>query len=306
MGFGSAFATVCYMKMTADFFTPKQFGLIGGLLTLGVMLGAVLGEAPLAELIHHTDWRTGIRIIAIIGLALSLIYLTFPKPTQSIPTRQRIQKKHLLQLMTSKKNLYLLGYSGLAFAPLAVFGGLWGTPFLKAAYHLNTFHASSLITLTYIGFGLGGPFYGWLADRDQRPFRYMRQGVILSLTCLLLTLYCPSHTTWLLCLWLFGLGLGTGGFMLGFTVAKTGNPLFLAASVVALINTGDAFFGAITEPLVGYFLDATKKILPNHSPMLNASNFHLALAILPIYLILAYGCLSCAENISSTSLAEKA
>ena len=94
--------------------------------------------------------------------------------------------------------------------------------------------------------------------------------------------------------------------MLGFTVAKTGNPLFLAASVVALINTGDAFFGAITEPLVGYFLDATKKILPNHSPMLNVSNFHVALAILPIYLILAYGCLSCAENISSTSLAEKA
>lgn len=56
MGAGAAFATVGYMKVAAVYFPPQRFALVSGLLTLGVMLGAVFGEAPLAHLIHATNW----------------------------------------------------------------------------------------------------------------------------------------------------------------------------------------------------------------------------------------------------------
>ena len=158
-----------------------------------------------------------------------------------------INRQAVISVLKNRRNWLLAGYSGLAFSPLAVFGGLWGNPFLQATYHLNTIEAAQYITLAFVGLGIGSPLLGWIADRLNRRMDIMITATFLSFITLTLLLAPYSLNRTLLSILLLLFGLGTGGFMLGFTVAKTLNPIMVAATVVAMINTGDALFGAITE-----------------------------------------------------------
>ena len=62
----------------------------------------------------------------------------------------------------------------------------------------------------------------------------------------------------------------------------------LAATIVALINTGDAIFGAFSEPLTGKILDMNwHGDIVNGVHHFSLHNYHVSLSILPVYLILA-------------------
>jgi hypothetical protein len=93
---------------------------------------------------------------------------------------------------------------------------------------------------------------------------------------------------------LFLFGFGTGAFMLGFALGKALNAVALAASVIALINTGDAILGAVSEPLAGKVLDVFwegKQVHGVH--YFSVHDYHLALLMLPAYLLVAVGFLGC-------------
>ena len=76
-------------------------------------------------------------------------------------------------------------------------------------------------------------------------------GLLLSLVSLLVVMFDPSHNSLLASVALFLFGMGTGAFMLGFALGKIWFGAALTASMVAIVNTGDALFGAVSEPLVG-------------------------------------------------------
>ena len=287
MGVGAAFATVSYLKMTASYFKAENFAFIGGLLTVGVMLGALFGQAPMAYLSKNFGWQHSIYAVAAIGFAIATGYLFYPKPQQIIPIEQRPKLlTSLLTILKQKNNWYLLCYSGLAFAPLAVFGGLWGTPFLTTAEHISTVHAGALISLVYVGFGIGGPVFGYLAKKIN-IYNCMYLGLIISIITVCYFIYMPQHYATLDIILLVLFGFATGAFMLGFAVGKNINPPLLAATVVAVINTGDAFLGAVTEPFIGKLLDINS--IPNFSgpSVFNLHDYHIALLILPAYIIIA-------------------
>ena len=76
--------------------------------------------------------------------------------------------------------------------------------------------------------------------------------------------------------------------MLGFVAGKEINSLALAATVVAVINTSDALWGAISEPLIGKFLDlGWDGLMDNGARIFSVHDYHHALSILPLYLLAA-------------------
>src|SRR6185437_6932828 len=74
MGFGAAFATVCYLKTTAVWFKPNQFAFISGLLATAAMLGAVFGEAPLSFVVQSYGWRNCLMGCGIAGILLAVLF----------------------------------------------------------------------------------------------------------------------------------------------------------------------------------------------------------------------------------------
>lgn len=301
MGLGIAFATVTYLKMTAVWFRADQVAFIGGLLATAVMLGAVFGQAPLAALLDHTSWRFVLGVCSVIGFVISALFLIFIRntPQNNLHIQDTLQQKkptlhqgfslsEVKKVLKNRQNWLITAYSGLAFAPLSVLGGLWGNPFLQEAYHLSRTHAASLVSLMFIGLGLGSPLFGLLSDRLGKRVIMMKWGVILSLLSMLMVLYLSNLPLWLLGTLLFLLGFGVGAFMLGFTVGTQINALPLAATVVALINTGDSIFESFTEPLLGKLLDlGWDGRIVDGVHYFSLPNYQLAFIPLPLYFLFA-------------------
>ncbi len=290
MGIGVAFATVAYMKIAATWFAPKQYALVGGLLATAAMAGAVFGEAPLAWFVNTFGWRNSLAICGIAGLILAFLFVLFvqDKSTTVTTSQHKIALKDILQVLKNKQNWLLTFYSGLAFSPIAIFGGLWGNPFLQQAYHLTKTEAASLLSLIFIGLGLGSPLIGALSDRLGKRRDVMFYSTLTAFFSVMLVIYWESMPTWLVSVLLFTFGFSLGAFMLSFTIGKELNPVFLTATVIAMINTSDAVLDAVTEPAIGKLLDFTwsGKIV-NGVHYFSLHDYKLALSVLPVYLAVA-------------------
>lgn len=294
MGIGVAFATVSYMKMAAVWFRPNQFAFVSGLLATAAMLGAIFGEAPLSLLMTHVGWRHTLRFCAYLGFGLAILYFLIVRDKntkQSLHPAETplITLESLLSVIHNKQNWIIMLYGGLAFVPLAVFGGLWGNPFFEETYHLTRTTAAALISFVFFGLAAGGPMMGIISDYLGNRRSVMIFGSTVSLITITLVIYVNSMPLWIATTLLFIFGFSTGSFMLGFAVAKENNSLELAATVIALINTGEALLGGFTEPLIGKLLDLGHHAsFDTQKPVLfGLSDYHQAFLIIPLYLFFA-------------------
>ncbi len=292
-GIGVAFATVSYMKMTAQWFKPNQFAFVGGLLATAAMIGAIFGEAPLSMLVDELGWRPSFFLCASLGLILAIAFAVLVRERHVDSAAPAVVKHHftkedVFEVLKSKQNWLLTFFSGLAFTPIAVFGGLWGVPFLSIAYHLTTTKAATLVSCVFIGLAIGSPLLGLLSDRLGKRLPVMKWGTLIAFIALLPVLYWVTLPLWLICILLFVFGFGTSVFMLGFAIGKESNKYVLAATVIAMINTGDGIFGSITEPGIGKLLDMRwSGTIINGVHHFGLNNYQHALTLLPIYLFVA-------------------
>ncbi len=296
IGVGVAFATVSYMKMVAIWFKPHQFAFVGGLLATAAMLGAVFGEAPLSLLVDAIGWQHSLMLCALLGVIIAVIYFLLvrdhrPEQTNDAQTivKHGFTLKDVLEVLKTKQNWLLTFYSGLAFTPVAVFGGLWGVPFLEVAYHLQTTDAATLVSCVFIGLAVGGPVLGLLSDRLADRLVIMKFSALFAFITLLPVIYNHGLPLCLISILLFLFCFTTGAFMLGFALGRESNKLVLAATIIAMINTGDGIFGSFTEPLIGKFLDlGWDGTVVNGVHHFALDNYHRALMLLPLYLLVAF------------------
>lgn len=291
IGVSASFAAVTCFKLASIWFEPKRFALVAGLsMTIG-MLGAVGGQGPLSLLIEKYQWRGALENIAFLGILLSLlIWIFIPHHKKSQPTvKIKGMKIHLQfnNILKNKQTWLLSFYSGLAFAPVSVFGGLWGVSFITKAYALTTLEAAKLLEWIFIGFAVGCPLSGWLSDFLQHRKKLMFLGTTFALLTLCFILYYPLSLCYLR-LNLFLFGLGASCFFLCFSMIRELNSLSLTATVLGFMNTFDSICEAITEPLIGKFLDLNWDGTYIHGARdFSLEDYHLGLFALLIYLVMA-------------------
>lgn len=291
IGVGVSFATITYMKLAATWFPPKRYALLVGLLVSAAMLGAICGQMPFAWLVQSVGWRQALTDIAIAGLVLTMVFMLVVRDAPQEASTLHIKDQHLpfseiMQVFKNKQNWLLFLYSGLSFSPIVIFGGLWGNPFLQGAYQIDALHASSFISLIFIGLGVGGPAFALLSTRFKQQRGLMIYTTLASALSMSLVLYCHPLPSWLLSALLFNFGFCLGAFSMVFVIGKNINPLKLAGTAMAMINASEALLDAITEPLIGKWLDVlgSPTVIDGirHFPV---HSYHWALAILPIYQI---------------------
>ena len=110
----------------------------------------------------------------------------------------------------------------------------------------------------------------------------------VALLSIIIIIYVNNLPLYLLGGFLFLFGFSTGAFMLGFALGRELNKLTVAATIIALINTGDVIFSAITEPLIGKLLDSNwngQLIAGIH--YFSMMDYRRALAVLPFYVLLS-------------------
>ena len=293
-GAGAAFAAVNSLKLISNWFSPQKFALMTGLMMSVAMLGAVGGQAPLSAFIDSLDWRTALKFISFAGIALSTIFCLLEKnhPSNLIqknsdhPTLSLFGRLKLI--LQNPQSWWLSAYSGFAFAPVMVFGGLWGVSFISTAFSLPQNLAAQSVSSIFIGFAIGAPVFGFLSDLIGSRRFVMFWGTLVSLFALSCVIYISNLTPGMVTSLLFLFGFSISSFLVCFAMICEVTTPVLAATAVGFMNAFDALFGAFSDPFTGKLLDLCwDGAILDGARIFSISAYKIAFATLPICLIVS-------------------
>lgn len=294
IGASASFAAVSCFKLASIWFPPRRFAFIAGLSMTAAMFGAVGGQGPLSWIIRLYGWRHALELIAAVGFIVSLLIWVIIRDKKAVPLANNESIEHendvrnKCTIIVRDRQTWLLSlYSGLAFAPLSVFGGLWGVSFVETAYNLDIATSANFVSLIFIGFAVGCPLSGWISDHIGQRKPIMMLGTISSLTSLSLIIYLPLPKIFLI-MNLFAFGVGASCFFLCFSMIRERHPAFITATVLGFMNTFDSICEAVTEPLIGRLLDIHwNGALLNGARVFNLQTYHTSFLTLCAYLVIA-------------------
>lgn len=295
MGVGAAFGVVNCLKLTANWFPPRRFAFMTGLMMSIAMLGAVGGQAPLAAFIQAVSWQEAIEVIAFVGFGLAILFFIIVrdkapdhKTDKALSTTKLSLIASLKEILSHRDSWWISIYSGFAFASVMIFGGLWGVSFIKEAYVLDTNFAAQAVSLIFIGFAIGAPVFGWYSDWIGRRKIVIFWGTFLALISISLVIYCPTSSFYYLGLLLFLFGFFISSFLLCFTMIRETNKASLAATAVGFMNAFQALFGAGADLLTGKILDMTwGGTMVEGARIFAASSYQTAFLVIPITLVIS-------------------
>ncbi|NGX47909.1 MAG: putative sulfoacetate transporter SauU [Chlamydiae bacterium] len=292
-GLGGAFAALNCLKLTANWFPANRFALMAGLMMSLGMLGAVGGQAPLSAFINTLGWRPALFAIGIAGIVLAFLFWLIVRDRSKYHINVNLTPKDTnlwascMAVFKSKQSWILSVYSGLAFAPITVFGGLWGVPFISEAFELSKIHAANIVSLLFIGFAVGAPIWGWFSDFIGTRKKVMYVGTFFAVIAFCLVLYLPL-SVWLLSITMFLFGFFISTFLLCFTMIREINAPMVAATAIGFMNAFDALLGALSDPLTGKFLDlGWRGKMLDGARVFSVETYRWALTTVPIYLVVA-------------------
>ncbi len=309
IGVGISFATVSYIKAVSVWFSPQRFAFVSSFLATAAMLGAIIGQAPLSYLITHTgSWQKALAISAFVGLIGALLYFLIvrdqnPRQKEISSTDSSLEWASIKTVLLNRNNWLLTLYSGLSFTAIDAFAGLWGNNYFREQYGVTTEHAAGMISMIFLGMAIGSPVIGKLSEYFNTKRLMLIFHIIATISLFVVLTINTSPVTASICLFIFGFALGI--YMLSFSIGRRINPIVVTATVAALINTGEPIFGAIFDPLIGYFLELTwqgnyingaGKIVQYAQGMVPAnavkhfavSSYHMAFSILTLSMIISF------------------
>jgi MFS family permease len=294
MGTGAAFAALNCLKLISSWFPSSKFALMAGLMmTLG-MMGAVGGQAPLSSFIESLGWRQALTVISFAGFSLAALFFLFVRDGKTfyscapLNPRSTTLGEILKAVFKNRQGWWLSIYSGLAFAPVSVFGGLWGVPFLSQYYNISHTNAAKYVSLIFIGFAIGAPLFGWFSDLIGKRKNVMVMGTSIAFALSVILLASPPMPEIILAVVMLSLGFFISSFLLCFSMIREINPPIFAATAVGFMNSFDALIGALSDPLTGMILDkGWKGAMENGARIFPIEAYKIALTLLPLFLLLS-------------------
>ncbi|MGC1480711.1 MAG: MFS transporter [Chthoniobacterales bacterium] len=294
-GAGSAFAFVGAMHAAAQWFPPERMALVSGMTTALGMLGAIIGNAAVAEFVARTGWQSSLRDAAIFGLVVAAaIFFFLPKPRKAATPRADRKGTafsrifgHLRRVILNPQT-WIIGFiASCLYLPLSVFGGLWGVPYLTAVADISVVEAARVISVLYVGWLIGGPMAGWLSDHlGRRKAMLLGSTALTLLTTIFLVISPPTSTVGIVIL-LLAIGLASSVQVVGFAAGLEANPLPAAATSIACVNMIVMLIGGLLQPLVGVLLDhSAKSAGAIDAGKFSADDFQHAMILLPILSLL--------------------
>ena len=287
LGFAAAFAFVGALKLARNWFPSSQFGMLAGATQALGMIGAAVGEGPVAVSVQHFGWRHTTQIIGFILMSLALLIGLLVQDQPERVNKKRLPKPvslwHGLGVVIKHKQCWINGlFAGFLYAPTAAFAELWGPSYLHQVYHMHPELAATAISLIFIGFALASPLAGWVSDRLKRRKPVMLLSSALSLLFLSLVLYSAHLSVTGLMLLLFFYGMSNVAVAISYAVASDMVPSEISGIAMSFTNMASVLVGALLQPLIGLCLDwGWDHKMWHGAPVFSSHDYHVAMMLLP-------------------------
>lgn len=256
-GAGSAFSFTGAVYLASHGFRGRYLATAIGFTQCFGMLGGSSGQFAVGPLIHGViTWQ---QFWMFSGIALALVAVLILLATPSGHDARPAGKTSLLSILKpygivlANPQSYLCGFSaGLLFLPTTIGDMIWGVPFLRDGLGVTYAEAVNRATMVPLGWVIGCPLLGFVADRIGRRKPVLLGGAALMLVSASITLYLPHlmppYSMGLL------LGIGSGAAMIPYTIIKEVNPDEVKGSATGAINFLVFTLSALLAPAYGWLL----------------------------------------------------
>jgi sugar phosphate permease len=220
IGLGTAFAYIGTLKLASIWLPTNRFATIAGITTAIGMIAGALSQKYLVTLVEVVGYKEALRSALFAGIALSVIIVllvrnqskNFNITTNELQTSLNIKQSfRALGVILRNPQMWLIGLIGsLLYFPSSVFLDLWGIPYLKTVYSLNSEQTVTISSYTFYGWIISGPIIGAISDKIKR--RRMPLTIIGFFAALLLCIvfYMPDMSLSNLNLIFFMIGVCCG------------------------------------------------------------------------------------------------
>ena len=298
-GLGGAFALLTIFKLATRWFKPNKMAFVMGVAVTVAMLGGLLAQTPFIMLKHAIGWRNVFYADAVFGLVSAALIYAVVRDAPDGYKPEVMAKFNLTEFLRTVKDAcrnvhtWVAGFA-ISFLnlPVFIFGASWGLPYLMQYHALTDINASLVVSVMFIGMIIGSPLLGAWSDN----FRF--QGLTLlreksrsqvmffsALAVILLTLSLIYHGAMSLPILLtifFFIGFFSSGQVVGYPYISEHNPASLAATAGG-ISSVLIMSGGEVQPIFAWLLERSGDVKHiNHMSVYSASDYNLALLIIPV------------------------
>ena len=262
IGVGSSVGFLAALTLTGNWFPSNRFALISGLTMLIAMMGAMLGQGPLAIFISNFGWRVSLWFLSIFGLILGLLVVLIvrnaPRTANNLQRTSKPFEQIIPNLRNASKSLEMWKIAFVAAtmsAPMLTLGGLWGTPYLMSAYELGRSEAAFFTSFILFGWAFSAPIFGWLSDFLGRRKVILAGGSGLLTIALGLIALIPNPTILFTIILFTMVGVSGSVMVSAFALIREVTPNKFQGASIGIVNAMTVASGAILQPLIGFILD---------------------------------------------------
>lgn len=300
MGALGAVGFLSCMKLATIWFPPQKISLvIGSTLFLGTF-GAVLGGKPMAYMVDTLGWRETMWITSLVAFAMAIMLWIVIRDNPPKKLEEKIAEYHdhldkqpsiidgFKLILTKPQTWFLALYGILMYIPLSSFADMWGVPYLMTAFKLSRQDAATATSVLYLGVGIGTPLFALFSDKIKQKKTPLYLAAFFALISFLPILLMPDLNMYSIYTLMFLFGLSMGGQFIAYSVVCDINPVEVSGSANAVQNMICLTSGIIFQPVVGLVLETVwNGEKQSELLMFSASDFQVALSIIPIGLLAA-------------------
>jgi MFS family permease len=288
---GAIFAFLGSSYVAARYLPGRMLAIFIGLTQAFGMAGASFGAKPVYTLIDpigsfHIPWQSVWIGFSVLGVVLAVATWII-MPNESGDSAQHHGHLSLanvvkpFRVILANPQSWMLGIiGGLLFLPTTIGALVWAVSFLHGGQHVAIATAASEASMVPIGWVIGCPLLGYIADKLGRRKPVLIAGALIMLAAGLAAIYLPlsAFPPYVVAL---VLGIGSGAAMIPFSMMKETNPPQFKGTAAGVMNFLVFGTSGVMSPVIA------RLMFPAGDVALTLHEFQVAFAPLVVGVVVA-------------------
>jgi sugar phosphate permease len=277
VGFGLSAIFVPALRICAEWFKPREYAGISGVLLAMGGIGWFVAATPLAWMTAAFGWRGTFIGIGCITVVLSVLTWLFTADTPQdkgfapiLERRARVAGPKspnifsgLLNVLKNRDFWPIAGWFFFFGGMLFGFCGLWAGPYLMDSYSFSKTEAGNVLAMIALGTIVGSPLLGNLSDRlnvGRRKVMFCSASILMLEWIILFAFREALPDPFLYPLFFFLGVFGNAVAVVGFALTKDLFSIEMAGTAVGAANFFAFLGAALYQPITGYLMDLVGKV----------------------------------------------
>jgi sugar phosphate permease len=263
-GLGMSCMYMGSLTIVANWYSPRQFATLTGIVSSLGNTGALTATIPLALLAGSLGWRGSFHLFAAVNLLLAVLawVVIRDRPARAanqpvLPPEDFSLGKAFRAVLGTSTFWFIATLNFFTAGSFLAFQGLWGGPFLMDGFGLSPVEAGSILSMIAFGYIIGCPLTGAISDRLV-PSRKKLTLILLSLylvPLLSLSFFLGPGRDYLLFPVFFSIGLFASGVVLSIAHLKELFPSRIVGTALSLNNLFAIGGAGVLQYLMGWVIE---------------------------------------------------